>query len=127
MDFSIEIVHLIPLKIFDKAGSFSISEFSCLARLFLFVLPAASSVYKVGTTLFCKTNRTNQTQESKQSKNFQHVSAGPQPIFGLAVGLRGLGAARMKHAGPPGPRGSYEMPENLFLYSLSEKSGFFRV
>src|SRR5687768_5024891 len=32
---------------------------------------------------------------------FQHVSAGPQPIFGLAGGLRGLGAARMKHAGPP--------------------------
>jgi hypothetical protein len=52
-------------------------------------------------------------------KNFQHVSAGPQPIFGLPVGLRGLGATRMKYAGPPGSRGCYEMPENLFSYSLS--------
>jgi hypothetical protein len=66
---------------------------------------------KVITTLFYKTNSANQTQDSKQLKNFRHVSAGPQPIFGLAVGLRGLGAARMKHAGPPGPGGCYEMPE----------------
>lgn len=29
---------------------------------------------------------------------FQHVSAGPQPIFGLAMGLRGLGAGPMEHA-----------------------------
>src|SRR5688500_13266772 len=50
---------------------------------------------------------------------FQHVSAGPQPIFGLAGGLRGLGAALMKHAGPPGPRGGYEMRKDLFLYLLS--------
>jgi hypothetical protein len=52
--------------------------------------------------LFCKTNSANQTQDSKQSKNFQHVSAGPQPIFGLAVGLRGLGAAGRNMRGHPG-------------------------
>jgi hypothetical protein len=33
----------------------------------------------------------------------QHVSAGPQPIFGLAGGLCGLGADLMEHAGPPRP------------------------
>jgi hypothetical protein len=81
---------------------------------------AATSICKVRTRLFSKTNSADQTQDSKKSKNFQHVSAGPQPIFGLAVGLRGLGAARMKHAGPPGPGGCYEMPENLFSYSLSD-------
>ncbi len=38
-------------------------------------------------------------------------------IFGLARGLRGLGAAGMKHASKPG--GCYEMCEDLCLYLLS--------
>jgi hypothetical protein len=61
-------------------------------------------------------------QSSSGFQNSQKLPAcfsRPQPIFGLPVGLRGLAATRMKYAGPPGPRGCYEMPENLFSYSLS--------
>ena len=57
---------------------------------------------------------TRRIQVSQYGQNFQHVSAGPQPIFGLAVDLRGLGAARMKHAGKPGGE-AMKCVESLFL------------
>jgi hypothetical protein len=59
------------------------------------VLPLAYPI-----NCLCGSIRTRKNSGFQTVKNFQHVSAGPQPIFGLAEGLRGLGAARMKHAGP---------------------------
>jgi hypothetical protein len=46
---------------------------------------------------------TEENSGFQYAQYFQHVSAGPQPSFDLAGGLRGLGAARMKHAGPHRP------------------------
>ncbi|HKZ36061.1 MAG TPA: hypothetical protein VJ184_00320 [Chryseolinea sp.] len=53
---------------------------------------------------FLKTkNSANQTQDSKQSKTSSMAQSGLSQSFGLVGGLRGMGAARKRHAGPPGP------------------------